>query len=394
MPRLKRVKSGEGVGYHTCRHCGGTFRAISYSHLFFVHGRKAAHPRMEYARRYGLRSPDCERTRHLHRLDRRKRFKQIGPKWNRSRLLDLIDRRAKLGLPLNHAAVIRDAPTAPKAARGLFGGWDALLRAGGFQPERVRKKRYWDHTLILEEFKRRAREGRPLSYRAAMLEDPGFADAAVARFGSWAASLQSAGLDPERYRRQESWTPERVLQEIKRLGRGIRLKEARRTHPKLADAGHRHFGTWRAAVVAAGFQYPEGMPPRRWTLEAIQKVIRERREQGLSLRSNDLKGEFSGLLNAARLRFGTWKAARAAAGVLPEECRYRVIWTREKIEDAARELERQGCFGKRGYGLGTRPALRSAIERRYGETASIVVKRILNVSPAALSRPVVPHPGR
>jgi hypothetical protein len=211
-----------------------------------------------------------------------------------------------------------------------------------------------------------------------MLEDPGFADAAVARFGSWAACLKSAGLDPERYRRQESWTPERVLQEIKGLGKGIRLKEARRTHPKLADAGHRHFGTWRAAVQAAGFQYPEGRSPRRWTLEAINKVIRERLEQRLSLRSSDLKREFSGLLRAARLRFGTWKAARAAAGVPPEEYRHGVTWTREKIEDAVRELERQGYFRKHGYGLWTQAALRAAIGRRYGEAASIVVKRILN----------------
>ncbi len=378
MPRLKRVKSGEGVGWHTCRLCGGTFRAISYSHLFFVHGRKTAHPRFEYARRNGLRSPDCEKTRHLHRLERRRRFRRVGPKWNRSRLLDLIKQRAKVGLPLNHAAVIRDAPSAPEAAKDLFGGWDALLRAGGFQPELVRRKRYWDRTLIIEEFKGRAREGRPLSYRAAVLEDPGFADAAVARFGSWAASLQSAGLDPVRYRRQESWTRNRVLQEIKRLGQGIRLREARRTHPKLAEAGHRHFGTWRSAVEAAGFQYPEGMPPRRWTLEAINKVIRERLEQRLSLRSSDLKREFSGLLRAARLRFGTWKAARAAAGVPPEEHRRRVIWTREKIEDAVRELERQGYFRTHGYGLWTKEALRAAIGRRYGEAASLVVQRILN----------------
>jgi len=252
---------------------------------------------MEYTRRYGLPSPDCERTRHLHRLERRRRFKRVGPKWNRSRLLDLIKQRVKLRLPVNYAAVIRDAPSAPEAARDLFGGWDSLLRAAGLRPETVRRKRYWDHALIIEEFQKRAREGSPLSFRAAMLEDPGFADAAVARFGSWAACLRSAGLDPERYRRQEAWTPERVLQEIRRLGKGIRLKEARRTHPTLADAGHRHFGTWRAAVKAAGFQYPEGRDPRRWTLEAIKEVIRERLEQRLSLRSSDLKREFSGLLS-------------------------------------------------------------------------------------------------
>lgn len=78
-------------------------------------------------------------------------------------------------------------------------------------------------------------------------------------FGSLAAAVRrAAGVEPPR----ESWTPDRVLEELRRLGRGAASR-------KLAQAVRRYFGSMQAARLAAGVAR---MRTREQTLEAVRSL--------------------------------------------------------------------------------------------------------------------------
>jgi len=73
-------------------------------------------------------------------------------------------------------------------------------------------------------------------------------------FGSWDAALRAAGLDPNVIRfSREPWTHEGVLQEIRRKARAGEPLNAKDVSPySLRRRGRIFFGSWDAALAAAG----------------------------------------------------------------------------------------------------------------------------------------------
>ena len=77
----------------------------------------------------------------------------------------------------------------------------------------------------------------------------------------------------------------------------------------LVGAARYHFGTLCKAVEAAGFRCKN----RRWTHDNIIEDIKQRLEAGASLSSYDHSN--INLASAAHRFFGSWPAALQAAGV-------------------------------------------------------------------------------
>jgi len=104
------------------------------------------------------------------------------------------------------------------------------------------------------------------------------------------------------------WTPDRVIEELKRV-----RCNGPRAHRKLDDAARRCFGSVRAALKVAGL--PCGKPERRvnsWSKEVVVEAIRQRHRNGESLlRTNR---EDRALYEAAKNWHGSWTAALATAG--------------------------------------------------------------------------------
>ena len=144
------------------------------------------------------------------------------------------------------------------------------------------------------------------------LGDVRLAYAAKRRFGSWAKAVDAAGLTDRIpiAKPLRRWSKQQVVDAIQRAVRdGVRLSDISKNEQGLYNAAKTHFGTWRKAVRAAGVSPTH----RQWSKQAIIAEIRERQRQGESLASGH--PDTCGLVAAAARYFGTWSAAMLAAGI-------------------------------------------------------------------------------
>ncbi len=159
---------------------------------------------------------------------------------------------------------------------------------------------------VIRELKRRARRGRSLA-SGANRGDWLYA-AAVLNFGSWGKAVEAAGFDYHSIR-SHPLTKEEVIEKLKSLdaaGEPLAATE----HGRLADAAKRHFGSWRGAVAHVG-GIPAGI---KWTRDTVIAGIRAREKRGEPVNSARIWEDDNNLYMAGRRRFGTWAAALAAAG--------------------------------------------------------------------------------
>ena len=119
-------------------------------------------------------------------------------------------------------------------------------------------RRTWTNETVICAIQDYYRQGRLAKVRN---EDCGLYLAAAKRFGTWHKALIAAGITPTR----QSWPRERVIAEIiDRHRRGLPLTCARK-ESSLRGAAVRHFGSWHAAVLAAGLVIPGGARSLAWT---------------------------------------------------------------------------------------------------------------------------------
>lgn len=115
------------------------------------------------------------------------------------------------------------------------------------------------------------------------------------------------------------WTKEEVLREIRSLS-NLSAKFNQRSFPSLYGATIRHFGSWKNAIEAAGFHYPEVVKrkmPGYWNKERLIEAI-----QGLPKKhSNLVRRKHADLYSAGLRLFGSWEKAVKAAGFNYEEIR-------------------------------------------------------------------------
>ena len=132
--------------------------------------------------------------------------------------------------------------------------------------------------------------------------------AAVKRFGSWGAAVEAAGFDYAAIKPRPVTADEVLarLRDIAAVGESLWGKD----HPDLAYLAQRHFGNWTAALGAAGLAAPSKV---RWTPERVIERIRADKNAGLSLRSSAVISRDPNLYAAARRRFGSWKGALVIA---------------------------------------------------------------------------------
>lgn len=283
---------------------------------------------------------------------------------------------------------LREAhPVLFRSAKHHFGSWTKAVGAAGL---RTVGRSYWNHAKILDSMKSRHANGHSLS--RTWCEDKSLFRAAVRWFGSWADAMQAAGFDPIV---RESWTHRRVIERLqawdertrvsgetnpepKVIAIAIRLfgsldkafAEAdielnprrwtklrvvaaiqdgyvtgRPKHliglgdPRLATAAKRHFGSWAAAVEAAGLieKIPIKPPLQRWNQTRVIAELRAWYDSGHRLA--EVSTKYQALFNAAKTHFGTWNAAIEAADLEPE----RRFYTKEQLIEL---IQQRQAFGQ------------------------------------------------
>lgn len=140
-------------------------------------------------------------------------------------------------------------------AQYWFGGWIKAVEAAGFNWEEIVGRTIWTPERVLEEIRTRYERGEDLRFLSVRERKRGLINAACKYFGSWKAAIKAAGLDWETITGRKWWTPERVIEEIRALsqrGEDLGFRKIRKTRCDLVWAACRYFGKWKAALEAAG----------------------------------------------------------------------------------------------------------------------------------------------
>ena len=184
------------------------------------------------------------------------------PRWTRQMIIALIKGARRRGEDLHWSAVTKRRDELGKAAFAslqprLFGSWDRALHGAGLDADEINRYRKWDKQTIIWELRSRARGHDPLNSGAIQREDPGLHAAAVRHFASYDAALRAAKIDPDKVRQRRSWAKADVLKGLKaarRAGRHLSDSAVRKEDPALYGAAVRLFGSFTAARAAAGIK--------------------------------------------------------------------------------------------------------------------------------------------
>jgi hypothetical protein len=217
----------------------------------------------------------------------------------------------------------RDHQDLLAAANYHFGRWSAAVNAAGLDyAGEVRRIPRWTPEKIIEAIKEAHRRGDDLSWTN-VTKDRRYSALAYAairdnRFGSWDAALEAAGLAASQVRRYEAWSEERILRLIKeraRQGKPLNSKAMQDDDSKLFNAALNYFGGWDKALEAAGIRPEDVYKRRRWNPQVITREIKSLSRAGEDLAAPNIRKAHSALYSAACKYFGSWKAAREACGV-------------------------------------------------------------------------------
>lgn len=247
--------------------------------------------------------------------------------WHKRAVVEAIQTRQGRGESLS--GTWREDKPLFRAAVTHFGGWANAMRAAGFEP--IPRER-WSKNRVLERLRVWAERYGGSNLREV---DPNLSAAASRLFGSYHAALQAAGLEPPtRY-----WTQARVVAAIQdRYIARSPLNIEGLGDLRLALAAKRRFGSWQAAVEAAGLADKISIkkPLRRWTPQEVLTEIRDWHQSGQPVTTISKRNQ--PLYNAAKTHFGSWGAALSAAGFQPS----RRSWSKQTVLDEIHARVRRG----------------------------------------------------
>lgn len=306
---MRRKKNPEQYSV-VCQHCGKGYRAIMASHLRYTHHYVGENPVLDYKRRFGLQRVHCGETREQMSANNYRRQNGRFNSWTRGTIVAAIKRKfraVKTGQPYRFDRELA------AAARKRFGSWHEAARRAGISLEDLSNRRQWDRAQVIAEVRRvsQVRETRPIPASSKLR------DAASRFFGSWPAAVRAAGIDAREFskrRRPRTWTAERVLEELRNIARRRKRDPDSmpgRIHRGLHSAACRYFGSIEGAARRAHVDYKLIHRRQRWSKATVIAEIRRLARR----RSSKSFVPPSSLRQAGRAYFGSWEAAVRAAGI-------------------------------------------------------------------------------
>ena len=181
--------------------------------------------------------------------------------------------------------------------------------------------RKWSRESIGLEIISLYQQGEILSYSYAAEKHVALLRAATRYFGSWRTAIESAGLNYDDIRCYKIWSRGRIIDRINELfekGEDLSWRHvSTKVDPQLAAAAtkHKHFGSWKSAVSAAGLDYAQIRRYREWDAETIKAKLIDLHTKGIDLNAKHVEEYDITLITAARRRFDSWDQALTAAGL-------------------------------------------------------------------------------
>jgi hypothetical protein len=188
------------------------------------------------------------------------------PRWTKAAIIKQIKDAKRAGKELHWSAITKRRDELGKAAFAslqprLFGSWDRALHAAGLDADDINRYRKWTRESVVSEMKARHREAEPMNSGAVQRDDPGLHAAAVRHFTGYDQALVAAKIDPVKVRQRKVWDRSDViagLKSAKRAGKHLSDSAIRREQPALYGAAVRLFGSFTAAREAAGIKIKRG----------------------------------------------------------------------------------------------------------------------------------------
>jgi len=207
-----------------------------------------------------------------------------------------------------------------------------------FLSSRTHDQIQWTEERVLRRIYKRQRNGRAMNYMSVHREDLRLLGAARRLFGSWTAALEAAGVDlPKTTSHSSVHTRESIIALLRENAAAGRSPAS--DHPRIRKHGkavRRLFGSWATAREAAGVEFVrKPLSPRIHTRESIIARLREHAAAGQAIVIKHPR--LSGYVKAARRLFGSWASALKAAGIPTPERAINRVHTRESIIARLRE---------------------------------------------------------
>jgi hypothetical protein len=124
--------------------------------------------------------------------------------WTEDKILATIRKYEREGKDLSwrHVSTVLDPPLAAAAIRsGRFGSWQKALEEAGLDYDTIRKHRYWDDEIVVNELRELAEQGQSLRVSDVTEMKPALVAAARRRFDGWYEAVEAAGFDEDEARR-------------------------------------------------------------------------------------------------------------------------------------------------------------------------------------------------
>lgn len=248
-------------------------------------------------------------------------------------------------------------PVAQRSILLHFPGLGAARHAAGVEgPSRLRplakrtraereaphKRALWSRERVVAELKRLHRNGQPTAL--ADLVEAGQAaliSAANEYVGGLTKARALAGIPKTSARakgHRRPHTKDSIVAEIRERHRQGKLLSPSRVPQHLYSAARYQFGSWPAAVAAAGVTSDAYRPKLlKYTRAQIIEVLRRAAEAGIDLTRDSLARVIR--INAVRREFGTLEAALLAAGLGSQLAQRRhgaKMWDRERLIETLR----------------------------------------------------------
>lgn len=261
-------------------------------------------------------------------------------KWTRERIIREILARESAGETLTASYRQGVGSRLYQAGTRMFGSWRNALLAAGISPARAKLTERWPPEKVLATIIALSRKERPLGPTESQRRHGYLVRAAQRHFGSWAKAVAAAGVDPGKLRRVPQWTRDGIIKAILERALDNAPLGSRSVRPRsLADFGARLFGSWRAALLAAGvnptlvvtdaaplsagvsgrIDHEPASQARRWTPEGVIDAILARLREQMPINAVAVRRDNPSLHSGGRRRFGNWRKALIAAGLHSDE---------------------------------------------------------------------------
>ncbi len=225
-----------------------------------------------------------------------------------------------------------------------FGSWREALEAAGLDPQPPTKR--VETSELLHSLQAAAETvGRPPTVAEFRAHGAYSASVIFDRFQSWDDALDAAGLNPQarRTRGEAQKIPKaELLDDIRRLASSAddppTLAEYRDQGAYGAQTLYDRFGSWNAALEAAGFNPRASIPEA--SEEALLDELHRLSENGQSPTVTMMRSDGDYCVSTYQNHFGSWNAALEAAGFEPSSSEISRQKLLTALQDLGAELER------------------------------------------------------